>query len=350
MQSVSNQFLNLQNRYLCKYFTKAYLYRRYWVVATNTYVWETSPYAITKWMKNAPEINSELDKNNLQEWKIENITLIVTNKENEWDEKNSDGFWNGYIAYMSKVEIKAGYIDENGIEYPITVFTGIISQEIEIDDSTKMATIVLSGISSMLDITEAEKVSNKITGEVLGEGAGGTRQVFETDYNCVGKISAIYINGDKLYDNGYTVSNLHTKSLPATIIIQPAPPIGAEVTCNYIYWHIDQNLVWLAEQLLNEAGFDVDHREVGDLLFFDSFLEKIWDIHSDWSAILSGEGTHKRNIDIETEFGSVLLKKENYIGATLSGVEKFGNDQIRIAELFDIVYDCNELPQNSTPV
>lgn len=130
-------------------------------------------------------INWKLDTENLNEWKVSNLNIVVDNSDNIWDREYTNSIWNrtgsDYVPYKSEIKIIIGaYIDKGVYNYPgfepsevgdskdnyLYVFDGIIENIIYRPNSDE-ASIQVKGKESVLKNLSAEEASNVVSNEEL---------------------------------------------------------------------------------------------------------------------------------------------------------------------------------------
>lgn len=74
------------------------------------------------------EINYSLDTIGLNEWKTGNVRLEIDNSDNQWSPSNPRGLFVNQRSCGAQVNIKAGYLLDDGSRELLTVFTGYLKE------------------------------------------------------------------------------------------------------------------------------------------------------------------------------------------------------------------------------
>ena len=142
------------------------LYRRYYDSATRSCLWEAvvgiglNDYYIEN---SISDITWQLDTQELNEFKLGNVTFDVNNEDGIFDTANENSIWNNYLPYLSIVKIKIGVLDIDGTEQNTYVFNGVIAKDgITISNNYKQtAQIKVLGLEELLNSKNAEDVADK---------------------------------------------------------------------------------------------------------------------------------------------------------------------------------------------
>lgn len=136
------------------------LYRRY--STGSAYAHDATAVDLLPYLNTCSKINWKLDTNRLNEWKTSNVTLVLNNEANVWDETNASGNWASKLAYRSKVVIQAGVKSEGGDTETLRTFTGLIVKPVSLQSQTDgkpIAVIVVTGYEIALRLTPADGYS-----------------------------------------------------------------------------------------------------------------------------------------------------------------------------------------------
>lgn len=259
---------------------KVYYKRRYWSEATKAFIWEASWTLIPETQViSVSSVNWALDSDSLNQFKISNVTLEIENERNQWKKDNRSGIFYrdansmfDYEPYWMKFQVRAGYTLADSTDELLTIFTGIADEYIYDSRSAKVQ-ISITGLETLLQNGDAERVCLTVTDETVGTGDGVATD-FLTAESGVGKIDVLTLDGiDQRAGTDYDVSNLSTKDTPATITFTTAPSLGQVVVASYTYWKVDQRFEDLVLDLCTEAGItDTDIEPV----IFPSTLANTW--------------------------------------------------------------------------
>lgn len=87
-------------------------------------------------IKSIGEITWELDTTGLNEWKTGNVRLDIDNHDNQWNSTNPNGLFTYQLAQGAQIQVKAGYLLEDGTQELLAVFTGYITDPIRHSDTS----------------------------------------------------------------------------------------------------------------------------------------------------------------------------------------------------------------------
>jgi len=349
MKSVSNDFLNVQNKHGIKYFYEIYLYRRYW--NGSSYIWEESGTNLKPYLKERGIANIKwaLDTEGLNVWRVANLQIELRNKVGKFEE--GGGFFaSPYIRYRSKIQIKVGYTLADGTTETCYIFSGFINKDVKQNVLEETIIFPLMGKDILLSETSAENVCNSVTGENIGIGDNSTTE-FTTTYNGVGKVIKVYVDGVEVTEGkDYTISDLNTYASPAKITFEVAPSTGQAITCDYNHWYKDQTISYIVGKLLDKAGFTSGERTLGSMVFDYGRKYKVWDTKTQFEAT----AVRSRNLDTTVVEGNVQLKEEDMSDDVETNENVTINDSYpdQTAEInntddnWDINFDCDDTPEN----
>lgn len=266
MKSVSTLYKENQARPLNMAVQYVRMKRRFWVPADLEYAWEDDWTTLaTDEVISVGQIVGKLDTEQLNEFKISNVTLTLRNELNQWLPDNASGYFKALGAgaaaqnyfpfepFWTKFQIVIGYMDRDGTEYTATVFTGLATK-FNFDGQSDSVQVTVQGMESLLTNANAENVSTLVEADNVGTGDGTTTE-FETFFNGVGIIISVVI-ADETMEEGvdFSVSQLNDPNLPAKITFTTPPPNGDGIAVYYRQWHADKRIEELIDLLLDEAG------------------------------------------------------------------------------------------------
>ena len=343
MKTTTIDFLNLQSRHNYKPYKTIECYKRVWDSGTLVYKWESTALNLLSYLDSVTSLNWSLDTEGLNKWKVSNITLTLKNTNNEFDEDNSESLFYGYSLHKSKIKIKCGYKKDDGTYDTIYVFNGIIEKEPVYDYVKKKVILNVNGLEIFTETASAEEIGVLYSDENIGTGSSLFSQEFTLDNNGVGKIVNLKIDGiEQFKDLDYTVTDLNVYNRPAKITMTPDAPTGSVVTCSYICWYQDKTIQWLIGELLSEAGFDSDNREISNAIFYSGESRKIWDTQVQFEL-----STRSRNIDTNSQTGDIMQTAEDFDDLTLDNLNLSAG--VLFVPNISNKYEANQLPENATP-
>jgi hypothetical protein len=303
MRSVTSDFLASQKDPSPVGVRHLYYKRRYW--NGSSFSWEGSwtELPLTK-IVSISAINWQLDNDQLNEFKVSNVTVNVDNSDNYWRPDNtSTGFFKtdsgsptyGYEPYWTKFQLRAGFFLPDGVtEEVVTLFTGLLV-DYNMDSDTKQAQLQLQGQEILLINTKAESIGTAVTNELTGTGNGATTQ-FTTANPGVGDITAVRVNGvTQVLGVDYTLSQQNSTSLGCKITFTVAPTNTYPVRTDYYYWPQNKQFSELVTLLLTAAGISSGNQLVQATLFSNAVVNTF----SYQSAADFNTGTLSQLLDTE---------------------------------------------------
>jgi len=309
MKTVTAPFINALTRPDVAIKREVYYKKRYWQESTKTYIWEatwtllpiTSSVTISS-------VNWQLDTENLSEFKVANVTLVVKNAVNEWKADNLYGFFRpdataplGYESYWMKFQIRVGVDYRDQTNELVTIFTGLAT-EYNTDVRGGTMQITVNGLEQLLINSDAERVSTLVTEENAGTGNGATVD-FTTVNTGVGLITLVSSGGVSVRPGtDYTVSQTNSTALGAKITFINAPANGKVIRISYRYWKVTQKFEDLVGYLLDEVGVTSLTRTVDPVIF----PSRITNTHLFSTQTLFNAGT-KTAIDTTTLVDSLKV-------------------------------------------
>jgi hypothetical protein len=337
MKTITQDFLDTQNKTSPACTRRVYFKRRYWVESSKSYVWEGSWTEIPGDMvQSVSAINWQLDTQNLNEFKLSNVTLTLDNLHNEWKADNPYGHFGGdsasprgYESFWMKFKVAAGmnYLDDT--EELLTLFTGLATEYTQDSHSGAMQ-ISLHGLEALLENADAERVSTTVTEETVGTGDGVTKD-FTTAHTGVGLIDLVSVAGaTKKAGVDFTLSQFNDTTVGGKVSFIAAPASGT-IRVSYRYWKVNQLFEDLVKNLLTEAGIASINQLVNPVLFPNKIINKhLFDTQTEWVA-----GT-KTAIDTDTlvdsikiDFGdSTLARTSTTYGTATTGWTTYGSSQV----------------------
>ncbi len=337
MKTVTQDFKDVQTSVAPACQRRVYFKRRYWVESSKSYTWESG------WTQLAPEkvqsvssINWQLDTQNLNEFKLSNVTLIVDNLHNQWKADNPYGYFGGdaasprgYESFWMKFKVAAGvnYLDDT--EELVTLFTGLATEYTQDSVSGGMQ-ISLHGLEALLENADAERVSTLVTEETIGTGDGSTKD-FTTAHTGVGVVDLVSVAGaTKKAGVDFNLGQFNDTTVGAKISFVAAPASGT-IRCSYRYWKTNQLFEDLVKSLLTEAGVASLDQQVNPVLFPNKIINKhLFDTQVEWVA-----GT-KTAIDTDTLVDSIKIdfgdatqsRSSTTYGTATTGWTTYGSSQV----------------------
>ncbi len=234
MISVTQEFLDAQNKDSVKYSYSINLFRRYWNSVTSEYLYEVTPIDLKDYTLSRSNISWQLDTEALNVWRVGNVQIGLDNKEGKFNAENTNSFFvDPYTFYKSRVEIKIGYILADGTTETVYEFTGIVVDDPINNFNKRSITVNLSGKEILLSLTSAEEVVQTVTGESIGTGANNA--AFRTSNVYTSSITAVYNNDVEVSSSNYTVTDLYDKNKGALITLDTAPTEFEVITADYVH-------------------------------------------------------------------------------------------------------------------
>lgn len=296
-----------------------YYKRRYWNQATNAYAWEASwtLLPLAEVISLSP-VSWKLDTEQLNEFKVSNVSLIVKNHDNKWLPTNRFGFFAKdaaspllqYEPYWTKFQIRAGFTLYDDTDELVNVFTGVAT-EFQYDSSSGNCQITIQGLEATLVNTQAEAIATTVTQENKGDGDGA-----ETEYTTtnpgVGGVILVSVDGITQVEGAdYTVSQLNEESLGAKVTFVDPPDVGETVRISYFYWPQDQAFHDLVGLLLDAAGVASGDQLVDPVTFENSVIStQSFTSQADWDT---GTDTLLETVlspgNLRVDFASVLTAR-----------------------------------------
>ena len=255
--------------------------RRKWNTATLLFEWETDWTELaSSEILSVSSVQSQLDTDQQNEFKVSNVTLIVDDSDNKWRPDNPVGIFgqdsnstlHRYEPYWMKFRVQAGYELADGTSEYLTLFTGLAVDYIA--ESEKRTTqIMLQGLEIILMNAKAEGIATTVTNENKGVGNSVTT-VFTTTNPGVGGITEVSLNGTtKIEGSDYTVGNLNVATGGATVTFAVAPTAAQTVRISYFYWPQSQTFKTVIQNLLTYAGVASGNQQVENVVFQNNVFD-----------------------------------------------------------------------------
>lgn len=307
MKTVTDAFEAVQLQASATIVRQVYYKRRYWNPSTRAYAWEASWTQLGEnEILSVSPVVWNLDTDQLNEFKVSNVTITVDNSDNKWRSDNPYGIFAKdsasnlypYEPYWMKFQVKAGFVLADGTTETISVFTGLAT-DYTLNATGKTCQVSVQGLEALLVGTKAESIATTVTEENAGSGNGVTT-AFTTLNPGVGGVTEVSVAGIKQLEGSvYTVSNLNSSSLGATVTFTVAPVSGT-IRISYFYWPQSQKFETLVASLVTAAGISGGNQSIEPVLFSNSVLNtQTYTTKADWDA-----GTNTRT-DNATANGSV---------------------------------------------
>jgi len=287
-----------------------YYKRRYWDQSTRTYVWEDdwTLLPLSEVVSISP-VSWRLDTEQLNEFKVSNVTLVVENADNRWLPSNRFGFFKKdsvsplfqYEPYWTKFQIRAGFELYDGTEELVNVFTGVAT-EYQYDSTTSQCQITIQGLEALLINTKAEGIGTTVTQENAGTGDGSETE-FTTLNPGVGGVTIVSVAGITQVEGAdYSVAQLNEETLGAKVTFTDAPDVGEIVRISYFYWPLNQEFHDLVGLLLDAAGIEEAKQLVDPVVFENSVIStQEYTSQADW------DGGTKTDVETVLSPGSVKV-------------------------------------------
>ena len=310
-KTVTTDFENVQARSAFPVEFALYYKRRYWDSGTSEYIWEDDWIQVpNSEVKKFSVINQKLDTVQLNELLSSNVSPTLNNAHHVWEEgynwskfNADDVATDGYLPYLTKIQIRGGFRLDDGTTEMLNLFTGY-AVKFPTTSKDDTMTMTVEGRERILKDADAEKVNaGEIEDETPTGAINGSNTVYTTANNGVGRVTEVVVDGAEIeIGKDCDISNLNEADLPATITCNVAPTVS--ITVNYFYWKQDQRFEDLAVDLLQEAGLTASEYNVSPVVFPNDVLNEWTQTdQADWQA-----GTHS-NTEDTTVPGSVLLEK-----------------------------------------
>jgi hypothetical protein len=320
LRSVSADFLAALQRPDSKTKYAVYYKRRYWQ-GNRSFAWESSWTALpVSDLVSVSPVTWKLDTDNLTEFKVSNVSIVLDNSYNKYDVHNPFGFFRqdtaspvyGYEPYLTKFQIRAGYELNSGTDELVTLFTGVYVDHV-MDSESKTIQLEIHGLEELLVNKKAERIATTVTEENAGSGNNVTT-VFSTANSGVGGITEVSVAGiKKIEGSDYTVSRLNSATQTAQVTFAVAPVTGS-ILISYFYWAQNISFASTVSALLTAAGIDAGNQSVSPVIFSSAVLNaQTYTSQADWVA-----GT-KTIIDTSSNPGSIIPDWEDASLRTATG-------------------------------
>lgn len=293
MKTVTDSFETAQRRPGPTGVRRVYYKRRYWDEGDRAYVWESSWTELPNdEVMNISSVNWQLDTEQLNEFKVSNVTLLLDNKGNKWRTDNPDGVFGpddasptyGYESHLMKFKVEAGFRLADGTEELVPVFSGLLTEPVAYSDR-RAAQLQIQGLETILMNATAEDIATVVTEEDKGLGNGATTE-FTTTNPGVGGVRLVSLNGTtKVEGLDYTVSQLNESASGAKVTFSVAPSGAQRVRISYFYWPQDQTFKEVVEALLDAAGIPAADQLVEPIVFANNIQgTQTYDLQADWDT------------------------------------------------------------------
>lgn len=311
MKTVSADFKVAQERPISKVRRRISYKRRTWNSGTSVYEWESTWNELPESLVvSVSSITAKLDTDNLNEFKISNVDIVVLNSDGSWNPWGGSVF-SGKEPYWTKFKIESGWAWAPPYytnEYT-TLFVGVtVGYSLEAGGGTVRFNV--QGLEAILINANAESVSTTVSNETPTGATNGTNKEFVTLNPGVGIIDLVTLDTVPVkVGTGHDISQLNEPTLGAKITFKTAPTGGQVVKVYYKYWKQNQEIESLVQDLLTVAGVQ-SGANVQEVTFpggvGDSFT---FDTQSDWSSgsgsdsdITRNPGDVRINMDISSNY------------------------------------------------
>lgn len=312
-----------------KYVRQVWYKRRYWVESSHSYIYESSWTRLTEdRVVSVTNINWLLDTQQINVYKVSNVTIILEDLLNRWKVGNPFGIFGtdsvspvyGYEPYWTKFQVRGGVIKSDGTTEVVNIFTGLATEYV-LDTNTGYIQISVSGLDDLLVNADAERVSTSIDDETIGTG-DGFQQDFYTANNAVGIVSEVSLNGiAKRAGVDYSISQLNEPNSPAKISFTVAPALSVVIRASYIYWKTTQKFEDLVNALITEAGVGLGDRQVEPVIYPNLIINsRTYQTEAEWeSGTLSAIDTITTPNSIKIDYSNASSGLNVTWGQHLSG-------------------------------
>lgn len=178
----------------------------------------------------------------------------------------------GYEALYSEVEVDFTLLLQDGTEETITVFSGVLVDDPELDTEGLTARLLVAGNGRLIADSDAAAVSDAVTLEDCIPPVGdGTNTAFTTTSKGVAAVTDLQVDGVSLTqgrDNDWTVDNVG-EDVPADFDVRttPAPPLNDTVKWSGRKWKQDISVEDFVDAVLDNAGFPAGKREISPFVY-----------------------------------------------------------------------------------
>lgn len=238
MKTISEALNLYKKKKELRYCVQVNLYPRYWNDTSKVYEWETSAIDITRHIQEFAKLANKLDIPQLNEWKINNITLRVDNSSGHFSPAGANSYFasNSRIQRWSKAVIKIGYeITELTDPEYVTVMTMYVEDITENYDKLT-SEIKLVSRAKILQEADAEKVCLRPTSlwYRLGSATSGTVTVSPDPGWAVNSHTGRTVTIRAGIGKGQTlpIASNTTDTLTVTGTISPVPDNNSYIEIN----------------------------------------------------------------------------------------------------------------------
>ena len=236
-------------------------YRRYFNTDTNAFQLEASSNTLDEdEIKSISNVSWKLDTVTLNLFSASNVVIALNNGDNKWSEFNEKGVWApdsvakiGYIPFLSKFVVQAGYDTPAGLEY-VDIFTGYIGDDMVADTDSSTIDIPIIDGKILLEQADAEEVSTLSAVSAMVGTVDGLNDDFYSSATGVGRIIVFLDGVEQVLGTDYVVDSLNDPDLPAHVTFTIAPPLFSVVTHQVYTWFVDKKIDELVALLCDEAG------------------------------------------------------------------------------------------------
>ena len=156
--------------------TREVSYKRYWDTAALAYVWEAAWTVVSRAdVVAVSPVTEQLDSEQLNEFKVSNVTLTLLNTDNRWREDNPFGIFaqdSGspglqYDPYWTKFRVRVGIRLPDGSDEYVSLFSGVAVEYTSASNDQVQVTV--QGLESLLMNANAEDVASTL--QTLAQGS-----------------------------------------------------------------------------------------------------------------------------------------------------------------------------------
>src|SRR3990172_11709568 len=250
------------------------LYRRYFDTNTNSFTREVSSTTIADdEIESVGNIAWKLDTEIFNQFSASNVVLSLKNNDNQWSEFNEKGRWApdstaklGYIPFLSKFVVQAGYEVSGSIEY-VDIFTGYVGDDMIADTESATMSIPIIDGHILLQQADAEEVSTLSAVSAMTGTINGINKIFFSTATGVGRITVFLDGVEQELGSDYVVEQMNDPANFAKITFAIAPPSLSSLTPQVSTWFADKKIDFLVGLLCDEAGIASADRTIDPVVF-----------------------------------------------------------------------------------
>ena len=125
--ATNNWLINQQKESRLIRYKKITIFRRYWDDNNHEFTWEDKKTIdIDRDIIKCGKVTWKADTDQLNIWKMGNLTLTVDNSHGKWNVNNSNNYFDGFEPFLSVIRVEIGFIAEDKTIYQIFSYSGLI--------------------------------------------------------------------------------------------------------------------------------------------------------------------------------------------------------------------------------